>query len=129
MRDRISTLLIATVAAAALVSACEQRPSGQIGQQMSSGASKLADKAADATTNIATAADDTMITMKVKEAIFADPALKSADISVETNGGTVTLSGSVASADLRDKAKQVASTTPGVRGVVDSLTVKAATTS
>jgi osmotically-inducible protein OsmY len=34
------------------------------------------------------------------------------------------LSGTVASADLRDRAKQVAGSTSGVKGVVDNLTVK-----
>ena len=37
---------------------------------------------------------------------------------------TVTLSGTVDNADLRERAKQIATSTSGVKGVVDQLTVK-----
>ena len=72
---------------------------------------------------LATAADDTTITAKVKAAIIAEPGLKSLDINVDTKDATVTLSGTVDSANLRDRAKQIASSTPGVRSVVDYLLV------
>ena len=39
--------------------------------------------------------DDTVITTKVKAAIFNEPSLKSAEINVETFKGTVQLSGFV----------------------------------
>ena len=57
-------------------------------------------------------------------AILAEPGLKTLQINVDTNGATVTLSGSVDNADLRERAKQIASSTSGVKGVVDQLTVK-----
>jgi osmotically-inducible protein OsmY len=70
-----------------------------------------------------------MITAKVKAALLAEPALKSTDISVDTKDAMVTLTGSVESTDLREKVKQLAATTAGVRGVVDNLVVKATSTS
>jgi osmotically-inducible protein OsmY len=50
--------------------------------------------------------------------------LKSLQINVDTNSATVTLSGNVDNADLRDRAKQIASSTSGVKSVIDQLTVK-----
>jgi len=131
MQRKTSMLVLATVAAASLmVSACERQPSdSSTAQKMGSAADKLADKSAQVATGVATAADDTMITARVKAAILAEPALKSTDISVETKDATVTLTGNVESMDLREKAKQLAATTAGVRGVVDNLVVKATSTS
>jgi len=70
------------------------------------------------------AKDDTAITTKVKAEIMADPALKTKTIKVETKDGTVTLTGTVDSQDMRQKAHQIAAGTPGVSNVVDNLTVK-----
>ena len=64
------------------------------------------------------------ITAKVKAAILAEPGLKSLQINVDTSGATVTLSGNVDNADLKERAKQIASNTSGVKGVVDQLAVK-----
>ena len=59
--------------------------------------------------------DDTVITSKVKAAIFSEPSLKSAEINVETFKGVVQLSGFVNSREDINKAVQVAR---GVQGVV-----------
>ncbi|OWW21226.1 BON domain-containing protein [Noviherbaspirillum denitrificans] len=59
--------------------------------------------------------DDSVITTKVKAAIFNDPALKSSEINVETYKGVVQLSGFVSSRTMVDKAVASAQ---GVRGVV-----------
>jgi len=45
-------------------------------------------------------------------------------INVDTNDKTVTLTGNVDNADLKERAKQIASSTSGVKGVVDQLNVK-----
>ena len=74
---------------------------------------------------IGSTADDATITAKVKAAILAEPGLKSLSINVDTKDATVTLSGNVASDQLRDRAKQIAMSTDGVKNVVDNLTVKA----
>ena len=51
--------------------------------------------------------DDTVITTKVKAAIFNEPTLKSAEINVETFKGEVQLSGFVSSSAVADKAVEV----------------------
>jgi osmotically-inducible protein OsmY len=50
--------------------------------------------------------------------------LKAADIRVEAKDGTVTLSGSVDTTDMRIHAHKLAATAPGVTNVVDNLSVK-----
>ncbi|HUH94383.1 MAG TPA: BON domain-containing protein [Casimicrobiaceae bacterium] len=71
------------------------------------------------------AASDAAITAKVKAKILAEPGLKSLSINVDTKDATVTLSGDVASEQARDRAKQIAMSTDGVKNVVDNLNVKA----
>jgi hyperosmotically inducible protein len=58
--------------------------------------------------------DDTVITAKVKTAIFEQPTLKSAEINVETFKGIVQLSGFVSS---QDNVKLAVATAQGVKGV------------
>ncbi|MES2206535.1 MAG: BON domain-containing protein [Pseudomonadota bacterium] len=67
---------------------------------------------------------DTSITAKVKAAILAEPHLKSLQINVETDHGTVTLSGSVDSKDQLKRVKEITSATAGVKHVKDNLVVK-----
>jgi osmotically-inducible protein OsmY len=57
--------------------------------------------------------DDTVITTKVKAAVFNEPSLKSAEINVETFKGVVQLSGFVNSQADINKAVEVAR---GVKG-------------
>ena len=147
-------LLVAALAAAAAVTfGCEQRgandtvgkrdtapgsmqaqntpPGGAPSTNTSPGTSspstadKMASKTDQAADKIGGAADDAAITAKVKAAILAEPGLKSLSINVDTKDATVTLSGNVASDNLRDRAKQIAMSTEGVKNVVDNLTVKA----
>ncbi|HEX7271121.1 MAG TPA: BON domain-containing protein [Casimicrobiaceae bacterium] len=130
MRHKTSMLLLTTMAAASLaVAACDRPSDSPTAQRLNAGAAKLADKGAQVANQVAAATDDTMITAKVKAAILAEPGLRSSDINVDTKDATVTLSGTVASLDLREKAKQLASTTEGVKGVVDNLSVKSTATS
>jgi len=130
MRHKTPMLLLSTVAAASVaVAACDRPSDSPAAQRLNAGAAKLADKSAQVANQVATATDDTMITAKVKAAILAEPGLRSADINVDTKDATVTLSGSVPSLDLREKAKQLASTTEGVKDVVDNLSVKSTATS
>ncbi len=68
--------------------------------------------------------DDSEITTKVKSAIFAEPGLKTLQISVDTAKGIVTLSGSVDSQQNSDKAKSLASAITGVKSVENRLFVK-----
>jgi hyperosmotically inducible periplasmic protein len=126
MERTTSNLCVSMAAAAALLllSGCDRQDNRTVGQKVDQSAAKIADKTSEAATNVALAADDTAITAKVKTALMAEPGLKSLDINVETKDAMVTLSGNVGSSDLRERAKQIATTTSGVRGVIDNLTLK-----
>ena len=68
--------------------------------------------------------DDTVITTKVKAAIFNEPSLKSAQINVETFRGTVQLSGFVSSRADINKATEVARGVPGVTSVKNDMRLR-----
>lgn len=68
--------------------------------------------------------DDSVVTTKVISAIFADPDLKSAEISVETFKGVVQLSGFVSKEASISKAGAVASGVEGVTSVKNNLHLK-----
>jgi osmotically-inducible protein OsmY len=68
--------------------------------------------------------DDSVITTKVKSAIFADSELKVFQINVETFKGVVQLSGFVNSAQSVSKAGEVARGVKGVISVKNNLIVK-----
>ena len=68
--------------------------------------------------------DDSVITTKVKAAIFNEPTLKVFQINVETFKGEVQLSGFVDSAQSVTKAGEVARSVKGVISVKNNLNVK-----
>jgi osmotically-inducible protein OsmY len=68
--------------------------------------------------------DDTVITTKVKAAVFNEPSLKSAEINVETFKGVVQLSGFVSSQANVNKAIEVARSVPGVKSVKNDMRLK-----
>ena len=68
--------------------------------------------------------DDSVITTKVKAAIYKEPALKSTDIQVETYNGAVQLSGLLASQDDIYRAVKAARTVEGVRAVRNHIRLK-----
>ena len=68
--------------------------------------------------------DDSVITSKVKAAILDDPALKVAEINVETFKGTVQLSGFVSSQTAINRAVDVTRNVKGVRAVNDVMRLK-----
>ena len=68
--------------------------------------------------------DDTVITSKVKAAIFNEPSLKSAEINVETFKGVVQLSGFVSSQGAETKAIEVARSVGGVKSVKNDMRLK-----
>jgi osmotically-inducible protein OsmY len=68
--------------------------------------------------------DDTVITTKVKAAIFDEPTLKTMQINVKTYKGVVQLSGFVDSAQSVRKAGEVARSVTGVTEVRNDLAVK-----
>ena len=68
--------------------------------------------------------DDSVITAKVKAALVKEEKLKGFDISVETQGGQVLLSGFVNSPQLRSRAVKIAMGIDGVRDVHDGMVVR-----
>jgi hypothetical protein len=68
--------------------------------------------------------DDTVLTTKVKAAIFNEPTLKSAEINVETFKGEVQLSGFVNSQADINRAVEVARSVQGVKSVRNDMRVK-----
>lgn len=68
--------------------------------------------------------DNSVITSKVKAAIFDEPSLKSMQIKVESFKGEVQLSGFVDSTASVDKAESVARGVQGVITVKNDLIVK-----
>ena len=68
--------------------------------------------------------DNTVITTKVKAAIFDEPTLKSSEINVETFKGVVQLSGFVNSQTDIDKAVEITRQVNGVKSVKNDMQLK-----
>lgn len=68
--------------------------------------------------------DNTVITTKVKAAIFDEPTLKSSEINVETFKGVVQLSGFVSSQADIDRAVEIARQIEGVKSVKNGMQLK-----
>jgi len=83
------------------------------------------DTASDATQKTKRVASDSWITTKVKSELLADSVTKGFDISVETDHGVVTLSGSLKSQDAISHAKTLAAKVKGVKSV-DTTALKVA---
>lgn len=69
---------------------------------------------------------DATITQEIQSKLFSSAQVKSASLEVATNGGVVTLSGSVPNDAARYEAYKLATETNGVTKVNDQLTVAAA---
>jgi hyperosmotically inducible periplasmic protein len=98
----------------------------KVGESMGKAADTVGDKLGAQSAKAGVAIDDTEITGKIKAAIFAEPGLKTLQISVDTVKGVVTLSGSVDTRSNSNRAKELASAVAGVRDVENRLTVKSA---
>jgi osmotically-inducible protein OsmY len=68
--------------------------------------------------------DDAKITAIVKEKLAVEKVSTLTKIDVDTNKGTVYLTGNVTSEDLKTKATQIAWQVAGVNGVVNNLKVQ-----
>jgi len=68
--------------------------------------------------------DDSVITTKVKTAIFNEPGLRVSDVKVHTFKGVVQLSGFVSSRDDVKDAVRVAMAVSGVKAVSDEMRLK-----
>ena len=78
------------------------------------------------TSGVKETAHDATLTTKVKSALAADVGLRTlTGISVDSDGSTVTLKGSVDTAANKSRAEQVARGVSGVSMVKNELTVEA----
>ena len=68
--------------------------------------------------------DDTVVTTKVKSALFNDKDVKSSEIGVVTFKGRVQLSGFVSSQKVADRAVEITRNVTGVRVVENDMQVK-----
>ena len=127
----ISVLLAASLAACDTKPGPAESAGKKIDQTANEASQKIAetvDKAGvkinEQSAKTAVAIDDTEITTKVKAAIFAEPGLKTLQISVDTVKGNVTLSGSVDTLPNSDRAKALAGAVSGVTNVDNKLVLK-----
>jgi len=79
---------------------------------------------APATTTVGTEIDDTVLTTKVKSALFADPDIKSFDLKVETRKGAVQLSGFVNNQEQVERAIAATRAVEGVTSVENGISLK-----
>ena len=93
-------------------------------RKMGEAADKVGEKIGEQSAKTGVDIDDSEITAKVKAAIFAEPGLKTLQISVDTKNGVVTLSGSVDSKLSGDRAKGLAGAVAGVKEVENRLVPK-----
>lgn len=93
-------------------------------KKISEAADKVSKKLEEQGEKASVTIDDAEITTKVKAAIFAEPGLKTLQISVDTIKGVVTLSGSVDSSPSSDRAKALAGAVAGVKEVKNQLVIK-----
>ncbi len=96
----------------------------KVGKKIGAAADTVGDKLGAQGAKAGVAIDDAEITSKVKAAIFAEPGLRTLQISVDTVKGVVTLSGSVDTQSNSNRAKELASAVAGVNGVENRLVVK-----
>lgn len=123
---------VALASALVLLTACDQKETGTTagekvdnavveGKQESSKAGAYVE---DKTSQTVQVVDDAAITTALKIKFVADADLKSLDISVDTVGGVVTLTGMAPSATAKNRATEIARTVNGVSNVNNNLTVQ-----
>ena len=81
--------------------------------------------AAAAKTTVGTEIDDTVVTTRVKSALFADAEIKSFDLKVETRKGAVQLSGFVDNQAQVERAIAATRAVEGVTSVENGISLKA----
>jgi osmotically-inducible protein OsmY len=68
--------------------------------------------------------DDASITTQVKSKLAAEKVATLTKVDVDTNKGTVYLTGNVENAAIKSRATEIARSVSGVREVVNNLTVQ-----
>ncbi|MBZ5661205.1 MAG: BON domain-containing protein [Acidobacteriia bacterium] len=77
-------------------------------------------------TGCSSAKSDQALTTDIQSKMFADPQVKAANITVSVKDGEATISGDVPNEGTHLQAYKIASDTPGVKHVVDQMTMQAA---
>jgi len=85
---------------------------------------EIGEKAAKAAHSVSESLDEGKLTAKITAKMVLDDMVKARTINVTTNGTTVTLAGTVHSAQERQRAVQLAKETEGVTQVIDQLTIR-----
>ncbi|MCF8178531.1 MAG: BON domain-containing protein [Sulfuritalea sp.] len=93
----------------------------KVGDKVGDAADKVGDKVGEQSDKAGVAIDDTEITTRVKASIFAEPGLRTLQISVDTIKGVVTLTGSVDTSLSVDRAGILAAAVAGVNKVDNKL--------
>lgn len=78
----------------------------------------------EAATNVGEAVTDATITTKVKAALADDVSMKTLKLDVDTKDGVVTITGTVATADMRLNITKVAEQVQGVKSVDNRVEIK-----
>jgi hyperosmotically inducible periplasmic protein len=135
--SKLKLIAISLFLAAGLTACDKPGPAEKAGKAMDQTASDAKNKIGDTvdkaekkmteqSAKAGQAIDDTEITARVKAAVFAEPGLKTLQISVDTVKGVVTLTGTVDSQTNSDKARTLAAAVADVRDVSNKLVVTAA---
>ena len=119
---------------AGALAACDKKPgpaesvgkqidqtAAEAGKKMGEAVNKVEEKISVQSAKAEVAMDDTEITTKVKASIFAEPGLKTLQISVGTVKGVVTLTGAIDSQANINKAVSLAAAVSGVKTVENKL--------
>jgi hyperosmotically inducible protein len=128
---RLASICFSIALVAGLAACDKEGPAESAGKSIDQAVEKTGDKMEEVSKNLGEKSDtmgksmdDTLITTKVKEAIFAEPGLKVLQITVNTTNGVVTLSGSVDSDENSERAKETAGKVAGVKSVNNELVLK-----
>lgn len=125
---RHTAVSVAVILAFALgLSACSTGNSGKTQQatvqHTSSSTGQANNPISSAVDTVGTGISDTAITTSVKTQLFASLDTGSTSISVTTNHGVVTLSGSVQTDAQKDSAEKTANNVAGVEAVTNNINV------
>lgn len=123
---------VALASALVLLTACDQKETRTTAGEKGDNAivegkqesSKAGAYVEDKTSQTVQVVDDAAITTALKVKFVADADLKALDISVDTVGGVVTLTGMAPSATAKNRATEIARTVDGVSNVNNNLTVQ-----
>lgn len=120
--QQLTRLAVVLLVAVGLAACDKPGPAESAGKSIDKTADEVGKKLSDGASKTGVVIDDSEITTKVKAALFAEPGLDSLKITVDTVKGVVTLSGSVDTPALNDKAGALATATAGVTKVINQLT-------